>query len=71
MKFRLVYRGELKSNGDPTHKHEIRRVFHNQLSNLWRDFPLRDIREFINIDPDKGDALGIKRGGFNWTLSIL
>lgn len=64
MKFRLVYRGELKSNGDPAHKHEIRRVFHRQLSNLWKDYPLNEFHKFVNIDPEKGDAFGIKRGGF-------
>lgn len=66
MKFNLVYRGNLKSNGDPTHKHEIRQRFHKQLSNLWKDFPLRDFHKFINLDPDNGDALGLKRGGFKF-----
>ncbi len=70
MKFRLVYRGELKANGDPAHKHEIRRVFHRQLSNLWKDAPLCEIPQFINIDPDKGVALGMKRGGFKFVPLI-
>jgi hypothetical protein len=70
MKFNLVYRGDLKSNGDPAHKHEIRRVFHRQLSNLWRDRPLGDLAKYIKIDPDKGDALGIKRRGFKFVPLI-
>jgi hypothetical protein len=70
MKFRLVYRGELKSNGNPAHKHDIRKVFHRQLLNLWNDYPLNDVRDFINIDPDKGDALGIKRGGIKFVPLI-
>lgn len=34
MEFTLVYRGSLKSNGDPTHKQQIRRVMHAQLMEL-------------------------------------
>ncbi len=70
MKFRLVYRGELRSNGSPTHKHAVRRVFHRQLLNLWKDYPLNEVQQFINIDPDKGDALGISRGGFKFVPLI-
>ena len=40
MEFRLTYQGPLyaASNNDPhtKHKHEIRRVFHPQLRNLWK-----------------------------------
>ena len=70
MKFRLAYRGDLKSNGDSIHKHEIRKVFHRQLLNLWQDSPLSDVPKFINIDPSKGDALGISRGGFTFVPLI-
>lgn len=34
MKFRLFYQGPLQSNGDPQHKHDIRRVVHQQLAEL-------------------------------------
>jgi len=34
MEFTLVYRGPLKSNGKPKHKHAIRRIFHEQLKKL-------------------------------------
>ena len=70
MKFRLVYRGDLKSNGNRDHKHEIRRVFHRQLANLWRDQPLCDFPKYIPIDPDKDNALGIKRGEFKFVPLI-
>ena len=35
MEFTLVYEGQLKSNGDPKHKHAIRTQFHPQLRKLW------------------------------------
>ncbi len=40
MEFRLTYRGELKGNGDPRHKHALRQHFHKQLAELWRQPPL-------------------------------
>ena len=39
MEFRLVYNGELRPNGDPTHKQEIRKRFHPQLKQLWNLSP--------------------------------
>ena len=39
MEFRLTYEGELKSNGSPKHKHEIRRALHGQLKQLWMTQP--------------------------------
>jgi len=41
MKFVLHYRGSLRSNGDPVHKHEIRSAFHAQLAHLWKTEALR------------------------------
>lgn len=40
MEFRLSYRGELKANGDREHKHNLRRHFHRQLMELWKQPPL-------------------------------
>jgi hypothetical protein len=40
MNFTLTYDGELKANGDKRHKHELRRVFHRQLAELWKASPL-------------------------------
>lgn len=42
MRLMLHYRGSLKANGAPAHKHELRRFFHHQLSTLWRQRPLSE-----------------------------
>jgi hypothetical protein len=42
MRFVLHYRGPLHSNGNPSHKHELRRVFHQQLKTLWGAPPLNE-----------------------------
>lgn len=47
MEFTLLYRGDLKSNGSRTHKHEIRKHFHKQLSVLWEQQPLMGLRDRI------------------------
>lgn len=39
MQFRLTYEGKLLSNGNATHKHEIRKAFHPQLKRLWEITP--------------------------------
>lgn len=40
MNFTLYYNGPLKPNAKPEHKHEIRKEFHKQLVELWRQEPL-------------------------------
>jgi hypothetical protein len=40
MRFTLIFRGSLPSNGRPEQKHEIRRFFHPQLKRLWDQEPL-------------------------------
>ena len=42
MRITLHYRGSLRANGAPSHKHEIRRVFHDQLRTLWAQKPLAE-----------------------------
>lgn len=42
MKFVLHYRGALRSNGTPAHKHDLRQVFHQQLKKLWSQPPLSE-----------------------------
>jgi len=42
MRFVLHYRGPLRANGKPAHKHELRIVFHEQLKRLWAQPPLSD-----------------------------
>jgi hypothetical protein len=48
MRLMLHYRGTLKANGSPGHKHDIRKAFHRQLRTLWQQKPLAempDLRE--------------------------
>jgi len=51
--FRLVYRGELPTDGSKEEKHRIRRIFHTQLRELWAQEPLKTNVENFNlcIDP--------------------
>lgn len=64
MHFRLFYQGPLRSNGNPDHKHRIRRCFHSQLAQLWSQEPLKDTMRAINLDPARGAALGTRAGGY-------
>lgn len=54
MEFTLFYRGDLKSNGSPEHKQQIRRAFHPQLERLWELEPLKGSRKEL-IDPPEGE----------------
>jgi len=40
MEFRLIYKGPLKADGNPVVKQELRRSFHKQLQQLWKQPPL-------------------------------
>lgn len=51
MRVVLHYRGPLKANAGPTHKHELRRHFHLQLQRLWTQKPLAELRGAL--DPVK------------------
>jgi len=42
MEFTLTYRGPLPANGNPKDKHFLRRHFHKQLKELWKQPPLKD-----------------------------
>jgi hypothetical protein len=82
MEFRLVYEGSLHANGDNREKHAIRKHFHRQLSELWkqqpqlkanRELPLREIIPQLQppkFDPDKPWiehlANEYKRNGFRF-----
>ncbi len=70
MRFRLHYRGPLKSNGDPQHKQDLRRHFRRQLSDLWQQRPLTDHKKFL--DPDY-ELTAIKRVGdcSEWVFSSV
>lgn len=54
MEFTLFYRGDLKSNGSPDHKQELRRAFHPQLERLWDLEPLKGSREELIDPPEEG-----------------
>jgi hypothetical protein len=59
MRFTLVFDGELKSNGNPTKKQEIREQFHPQLKELWTNHPaLKGLvgRRYVSLD----------QGGLMW-----
>ena len=47
MRLTLHYRGILRSNGSPSHKHELRRLFHAQLRTLWGHYPLAEYKSLI------------------------
>lgn len=40
MQFTLYYRGRLRSNANPSDKHNLRQHFHHQLKRLWTQPPL-------------------------------
>lgn len=48
MRFRLTYRGILKSNGDAAEKHALRKHFHQQLSWLWKQKPLVERNDLLD-----------------------
>ena len=47
MKLTLHYRGPMRANGSPQHKHELRRHFHLQLRQLWSQAPLSEHPELL------------------------
>lgn len=47
MQFVLYYRGQLKGNGSIRHKQELRRAFHRQLKELWKQKPLGDYSPWL------------------------
>lgn len=47
MRFTLHYSGPLRANGRPDHKHELRKVFHAQLAELWRHEPLSGMKRHL------------------------
>lgn len=47
MRLMLHYRGVLKANGGPAHKHKLRGLFHAQLKTLWNQKPLTEQPELL------------------------
>jgi hypothetical protein len=48
LEFTLYYRGPLKANGNPKHKHYLRQYFHNQIKELWDQPPLKEHRSLFD-----------------------
>ena len=44
MEFRLKYEGPLKAKGYAKHKHSLRKAFHPQLRELWKQQPLARVK---------------------------
>ncbi len=59
MNFTLTDDGNLKANGSPSHKQEVRRIFHGQLKELWKGSP---------VDPSKRESknLLVKIGDYDF-----
>ncbi len=55
MHFVLHYRGPLKANGKPEHKHAIRVHFHEQLKRLWEQAPLNEHGSVFTPKTSEGD----------------
>ena len=56
MRLVLHYRGPLRSNGSPLHKHDLRQHFHAQLKKLWSQKPLTESPDLLL--PRKKDRIG-------------
>lgn len=72
MQLMLHYRGSLKSNGDPIHKHELRKHFHSQLAQLWSQKPLNEQPNLLKPrNPAIGDYCLLRPlGSFNFVPLI-
>lgn len=68
MKFKLHYRGPLKSNDGPKAKQALRRHFHLQLEDLWTRLPLNE--ESKNLLNPRNEATAVKNIG-GWTFSSI
>ena len=68
MKFRLYYRGPLKSNGNPKDKQKLRRAFHSQLKDLWTRSPLvHQAQDFLNPEYELSVVKKVDR----WTFTSI
>jgi hypothetical protein len=55
MRISLHYRGRLNANGSPSHKHDIRLRFHQQLQTLWQQFPLNEFNHWLTYKEDPNE----------------
>lgn len=65
MRFKLVYRGPLPSNGRPSAKHDIRLNFHSQLAELWEQKPLKELQEWF-LDRGRAECAITDIDGFEF-----
>ena len=59
LQFRLTYEGHVfgsGNGGDHSHKHSIRRVFHNQLKRHWAIYPQVNRMAEIQLDENRGKS---------------
>ena len=69
MKFRLHYRGRLKSNGSSGDKQQLRREFHPQLADLWSRSPLvHQAEQFLS--PHNREMCVVRNVG-DWMFSAV
>jgi hypothetical protein len=58
VRFVLHYRGPLRSNGNPAHKHLLRAAFHSQLKRIWAQPPLSEYTNLLDVPRKRaGDYL--------------
>jgi hypothetical protein len=55
VRFVLHYRGALRANGGPGHKHELRQHFHHQLKKLWSQNPLSEAPLWLSNPKDPNE----------------
>jgi hypothetical protein len=60
MNFVLHYRGTLKANGNPEHKHDLRKGFHRQLARLWQQPPLDACQDWLQ-PPEAERTYSVRR----------
>lgn len=63
MRFRLLYRGPLGSNGSLKQKQDLRRVFHPQLARLWQQEPLIGYPKYLTPASEINDTSLLKTVG--------
>ena len=71
MEFTLYYRGILKANGGAKEKHELRRIFHRQLKELWHQKPLINFQKTMLDTTTKNQSLNIIKKIHNFELDPL
>src|SRR5678815_3937232 len=62
MRLVLHYRGPLRANGNPSHKHQLRQHFHAQLKTLWGQKPLSEL-PFALLPKDRGPYTFLRPSG--------